>query len=202
MEITIGMKCGEFTVVSFAGRTANHIKLWECRCSCGRVLNVQANNLKAGSQRCKSCNGRFVGKRTAKHGASHSPTYRIWSHMIERCRRKDAYRDVKVCKRWLESFSDFLADMGPRPTPKHSIDRIKNSLGYQPGNCRWATMTVQNRNKRNNALLTWKGETRCVAEWAELVKLPYHVIWCRVFVGGWTVDDALTTPKQFRQLRA
>lgn len=87
---------------------------------------------------------------------SNTPEHRVWRGMQERCynaRRQDwpdyGGRGITVCDRWRDSFETFLADMGPRPSPKHSVDRIDNAKGYEPGNCRWATATEQARNRRN-----------------------------------------------------
>lgn len=105
-----------------------------------------------------------------------------------RCDRdKEAhiYRDrgIVVCQRWREDFAAFLADMGPRPSPKHSVDRIDNDRGYEPGNCRWATVLEQARNTRRNVLLTHGGVTLCVAEWAERTGVHATTILRRIRCG-------------------
>src|SRR5262245_13180849 len=74
--------------------------------------------------------------------------------------------DLTVCDRWRDSFENFYADMGPRPSPGHAIERIDNDRGYEPGNGRWVTRAEQNRNKRNNRFLTYKGETLILSDWA------------------------------------
>lgn len=87
-------------------------------------------------------------------------------------------RGIKVCKRW-DNFKNFYKDMGKRPSPKHSIDRINNDGHYEPSNCRWATQTQQARNKRGIHHVTYKGETRPLAEWAERIGMPLKVIYKR-----------------------
>jgi hypothetical protein len=100
---------------------------------------------------------------------------------------------ITVCERWLNSFENFLADMGPRPSKDHSIDRIKRELGYAPGNCRWATRVEQNRNKINNRLITYNGETLTHAEWSYRLGLHPDTVGQRLR-NGWTVERALTQP--------
>jgi hypothetical protein len=140
-----------------------------------------------------------TAKRT-KHGLVGTPTYISWRGMKERCLRPkhSQYKDyggrgVKICTRWTESFEAFLEDMGPRP-PATSIERRDNSLGYQPGNCYWATRKQQARNKRNNRLITANGETKTLAEWAEITGLSYATIITRLDRQKWTPEDALTKP--------
>ncbi len=91
-----------------------------------------------------------------KHGMHKTPEYRAWGSMIDRCHNEnstsyDRYgaRGIYVCDEWIKSFKSFFDSVGPRPTPKHSIDRINNELGYVYGNCRWATVEVQISNRRN-----------------------------------------------------
>ena len=106
------------------------------------------------------------------HGVP-SPTYKAWQQMRSRCSNPRAVgfpnyggRGVAVCQRW-DLFENFLADMGVRPTSAHSIDRVDNDLGYEPSNCRWATFQEQQRNRRNNHLVTYRGMTASIAEMAE-----------------------------------
>jgi hypothetical protein len=117
----------------------------------------------------------IAAQNNTTHGLSRTPEYRIWDSMRRRCgeraepSKKKHYfdRGIRVCERWQQSFEDFYADMGPRPTPKHSIERIDVNGNYEPSNCIWATLTEQARNRRNNRMLTAFGETKTVAEWAE-----------------------------------
>ncbi len=102
-----------------------------------------------------------------------TPEYQAWINMVRRCLRPQSRyfglyggRGISVCSEWMR-FERFSEDMGPRPSPEHSLDRINNDGNYEPGNCRWATRTQQGRNKRTNLLLTHEGETLTVTAWAE-----------------------------------
>lgn len=146
-----------------------------------------------------------------KHGASRkgrpAREYLIWCGIRKRindtrCRIYPYYggRGIKLCDRW-QDFANFLTDMGPRPSPQHSIERIDSNGDYAPGNCRWATRTEQMRNKRDNRRLTLNGETRCVAEWAERLGISVNTIRKRVY-SGYTDAQALHVGKHSTRWRA
>jgi hypothetical protein len=127
------------------------------------------------------------------------PLWNCWCDLKARCSntgRKDYQnyggRGIRVCDRWLNSFEAFVEDMGVKPSPHHSIDRIDNHGHYEPGNCRWATRKEQGRNKRNMHMLEHNGVRRCVSEWAEETGLQKHTILFRLRT-GWSVADALNT---------
>ena len=103
-------------------------------------------------------------------------------------------RGIKVCDRWRHDFAAFLVDVGPRPSPSHSLDRFPdNDRGYEPDNVRWATASEQQRNTRRNRLVTYHGETRPLCEWAEVYQLDYHVVRDRL-ARGWPPERAFTAP--------
>jgi len=125
--------------------------------------------------------------------------YRAWLFMRNRClnpTNKDfplyGGRGVQVCSEWEGSFECFLGDVGPRPSAKHSLDRIDADLGYSPDNCRWAVSRTQQRNRRNNRLIAMGGETRCLQEWAERLGINHRVVRSRL-QRGWDEVTALTT---------
>jgi hypothetical protein len=135
------------------------------------------------------------------------PEYRVWSSMKSRClnprdTRFDRYggRGISVCARWL-SFDCFLADMGPRPSMSHSIERVDIDGNYEPSNCKWATPVEQARNTRRTARWTFRGETRSAKEWSEILGIPYQTLMTRVHVCGWTVERALATKHDARKVR-
>lgn len=136
-------------------------------------------------------------------GAKASPEYNVWNNMKGRCTRPNhpewpryGGRGIKVCDRWLESFANFFADMGERPSPAHSIDRIDNDGNYEPGNCRWATGDVQNRNNRRTRLLTLNGVTKCMKDWCAEYGVPARTLKYRMEKMGMTLEQALTAKKK------
>lgn len=133
-------------------------------------------------------------------GATEHKCYVNWAAMISRCydlkaSRYKMYggRGITVCERWFD-FWNFLEDMGERPDGMTSIDRIDSGGNYEPGNCRWADPKMQARNTSDNRMITYQGETMCVAEAAERVGLDPNVVHSRLSK-GWTIDDALHRPK-------
>jgi len=135
------------------------------------------------------------------HGKTESPEYRVWGSMIKRCcnpkaNRYDRYggRGISVCERW-QSFEAFFEDMGPRPSPKHSIERRNNDGNYEKANCYWATWKEQARNKRTSRMLEFNGKTMCLAAWAEETGIASKVLCLRLRI-GWSIERALTTPVQ------
>lgn len=155
---------GEMTPRDAKGNRKSH---WLCKCDCGNESKVVTNNLKNGHTRSCGC---LVGDTTREmrfvHGmskrAERAAEYGVWSGINTRCFNKNSHsfhhyggRGITVCDRWRNSFTAFLEDMGPRPSPQHSIDRWPNNDGnYEPGNCRWATRVEQVRNRRVSVILT------------------------------------------------
>jgi hypothetical protein len=124
------------------------------------------------------------------HGKTASPEYEVWCGIKKRCynARTVGYknyggRGITVCDSWLHDFAAFLADMGERPTPFHSIERVNNDGNYEPSNCRWGTRIEQNNNKRNNARLVVNGETMSARSASKLTGIPYFAIIGRRFRG-------------------
>ena len=136
-----------------------------------------------------------------KHGEARagqqSAEYHIWAGMKRRCDnandtsyRRYGGRGIRVCRRWRESFTAFLGDMGRRPSPQHTLDRIKGARGYYPGNVRWATPLEQSRNRKRQ-LLSARGRRLPIWAWATESGLPIRLIWQRVYVLGWKAERAI-----------
>lgn len=136
----------------------------------------------------------------SRHGLSYTAEYRAWQTMRLRCNnpRNRAYpsyggRGIKVCDRWLNSVEAFLADMGPKPSPAHEIDRRDNDGDYTPDNCRWTTRKINDRNRRNNRHIEINGETLTLVEWSERYAVRSETISERID-RGWLPELAVTTP--------
>lgn len=179
------------------GRTA-----WLCLCDCGKVLTVTGNSLqKENTKSCGCLNLELIGARRRTHGKSKTPEYVSWCAMKHRCCNPkgsdyQAYggRGIKVCKRWLHSFENFLADMGPKPTPAHELDRINNDRGYSPSNCRWVTRKKQCQNQRRWMRIKVGKLSLTPSGWAELTGLRATTIISRLS-RGWPARAAVMTPK-------
>lgn len=132
------------------------------------------------------------------HGGARSKMYELWAGMIGRCRQSSPSRaryfdrGIRVCEQWLE-FTTFAADMGERPSPAHSIDRIDNDGNYEPRNCRWATATEQGANTRKTVLVTALGTTLPLRGWSRVTGLAHRTISARLRAGVHP-DDAVLTP--------
>jgi hypothetical protein len=134
------------------------------------------------------------------HGMTKTRTYQAWLHMKQRCYclstpKYPLYggRGITVCARWLNSFENFLSDMGERPSPKHSLDRIDGDGDYTPDNCRWATYEEQWQTRRDRQPITYAGRSQLLPAWAQETGIGYGVLKSRLRL-GWTVERALTTP--------
>lgn len=148
----LGQKFESLTVVGRAPNNKTGQAYWHCECKCGGSALVRGAHLLSG--RTTSC-GCYVREFHTSHGLHGTPEYRAYYNMIKRCEYEDdeAYADygmrgIKVCREWRDSFAVFIADMGPKPSGKHSIDRINVDGNYEPGNCQWASAEDQERNKR------------------------------------------------------
>lgn len=180
---------------------------WECRCSCGNQTIVYEHELvrknRIGTRSC-GCLARETARNLLfKHGGKGSVEYRTWQGMIERCKPghkhkfpRYAERGIKVCERWLGpcGFHSFLADMGPRPPDKQSIDRIDNDGNYEPGNCRWATWQEQESNKSTNKLIEINGKVMTQSEAARRAALDPSAIRYRLRKG--ITGEALLAPRE------
>lgn len=154
-----GQAFGRLSVQSRIENKGKHT-IWTCFCQCGNTVNVSSTHLRSGHTLSCGCY-RDDTKKNNKHGEIHgmcdTPEYDAWHKMKGRCLNKSdrkypdyGGRGITVCQEWIDSFEAFYSHIGKRPSKKHSLDRIENENGYEPGNVRWATIIEQNNNKRNN----------------------------------------------------
>lgn len=169
VEVEVGQMFGAWLVKE----KLDYGQKYQCVCtSCGQsVKNIRVYDLVQGKTRmCKKCS---VQTTRSSHGMSDTAEYNTWVHMIQRChnpQNKDythyGARGIAVCDIWKDSFEAFYMCVGPKPTPKHTIERIDYDRGYEPGNVMWATRHEQNLNKSDNVNITIDGVTQTVSEWA------------------------------------
>jgi len=151
---------GRLTVIGFSHLNELKHSVWICSCVCGETKSVKNGDLRAG--RIKSCgclNREMAATRNYKHGHAttqgHSSEYVSYHAMKQRCyyKKSKVYkyyggRGISICERWRDSFEAFLQDLGPKPTPQHTIDRIDPDGNYCPENCKWSTRKEQRLNQR------------------------------------------------------
>jgi hypothetical protein len=206
MDLT-GKVFGRWTVISFVERDTNRQSKWKCVCLCGEAREVAAGKLLQGkSSSCGCLRDELIASRFRVHGETIKGTseYTSWKSMLQRCSDPNSTnypryggRGITVCDRWKHSFENFLADMGRKPSSKHSIEREENEGNYEPANCRWATSKEQSRNRRSNRMLTLNGRVQCLADWADETGLSYKTIQSRL-LRGWSEEKTLTTPVKIK----
>lgn len=194
MPDLIGRTFVRWTVLEKCGCN-NKQRQWKCRCSCGTIRMVGSGNLLGGGSKSCGClkRERTIARKTT-HGKTGTIEHRIWLSMKVRCRKDKRYiaRGTKVCERWQNSFEAFLADMGPRPSSKYSIERKSNDGDYEPGNCCWATKQTRGRNTKSTHWLTHDGVTLCLKDWALKTGINRLTISSRI-ANGWSIAKTLTT---------
>lgn len=196
-----GQRFGRLVAVRSCEERRNGSVMWECRCDCGTTLLVRAGYLTFGSTVSCGCYRKDQQRAAVTtHGGTLRREYRIWAGIRTRCvnekdKRYHDYggRGIVICNRWKDSFENFYADMGPRPSPKHSIDRRNNDGPYSPENCRWATEKEQQMNRSTTFYVSYSGKTQNLNVWSQETGIPHKVIYTRMY-RGWSAEKALTTP--------
>lgn len=198
----VGVRFERLIVIREHGRTKHGNITWWCRCDCGKELEVPGGALRKKNTRSCGCwkqdHVRGETNPNWRHGGRHSkdakPEYDVWRGIKQRChyekhigRHYYGGRGITMCDRWKESFIAFYEDMGPRPSAGYTIDRIDNDGSYSPENCRWALRKEQMRNRRCTIRLTYRGVTKPLMDWADLLHVSHNLLRSR-YKRGWPID--------------
>lgn len=210
---------GQFGKWTVNGPSTTKPRHWDCTCACGTVRAVYGPNLTRGlSPSCGCISQTRLPTLSLKHGharaGAHTREYETWCRMRARCEqpstpyfRNYGGRGIYVCQRWRESFDAFLRDVGYKPGPRHSIDRVDVNGSYTCGRCaecvgkdaapnvRWATPKEQQRNRRSNTFVEHDGDRLTIAAWAERTGIPPQLIAQRLRA-GWPARLALSPERQ------
>jgi len=176
--------------------------MWLCLCECGNTLAIRGSSLRKGLTTSCGC---YHAEKCTTHGMNKTPEHRAWRDMKARCAGTDAAktnypyhagRGIPVCNEWINSFVNFYRDMGPKPSRKHTLDRINNDKGYSKDNCRWATVNQQTNNTRRNVKVSLNGATFNLKEWCQRKALNYNTVRSRIR-RGWSAESALAIPSRY-----
>ena len=198
-----GMKIGRWMVVRCTQRRSRGLPTkFLCVCECGEEREIQAGALKGGHSQSCGCWARdSASKRAKTHGMTKTCEYRIWQGVKDRvfdesCKDYKNYggMGITLFREWVGDFTAFLAHVGPRPSPRHSLERIDNNLGYEPGNVKWATRVEQANNNRGNRVITINGERKTLAQWCAVFNRSYPTVNQRITQSEWDPVLALNTP--------
>ena len=202
-KITIpeGTRFGRLVVLGESPVRKGSFVAWICRCDCGNRSVVAGVNLRYGhTLSCGCWKLQRIAETKRTHGLSDRvPEYKTWLSMRGRIlnRNNPKYpqyggRGITICPQW-DDFAVFYGDMGPKPCPNHSLDRIDNDGPYSPENCRWSDAVSQSRNRRITRRISHDGTTLAVGEWAAIAGLSYAQLRKRLAL-GWSMERALSQP--------
>jgi hypothetical protein len=166
----------------------------EFKCDCGKIVQIQFSAVKNGSTKSCGCHSKDLASKrmkafNRKHGMFNTPEYNIYLSMKKRCLNQNhksfmhyGGRGINICQSWIDSFDNFINDMGLRPSNNHSLDRLDNNKGYSKENCRWSTRTEQARNVRTNRIIEFNNEKKCLSEWAEIIGVSWQNLFYKLFI--------------------
>lgn len=190
-----GQRFGRLVVLSLSETRVQRSRSWDCLCDCGNTTLVSGPRLVDGTTRSCGC---LRTDTHTKHGMSKTPEFNAWVHMRERCYSPGSNRwhthgarGIAVCDRWVESFTNFFSDMGSKPSPKHSLERIDNDGDYTPENCKWATDSEQAGNRRDTRKHEFNGKTQSLKAWCRELEIPYLRTYKRIVYRNKTFEEAI-----------
>jgi hypothetical protein len=174
--------------------------MWHCICDCGGEKTCQANALTYKATKSCGCINkekiREEGLKKRKHAMCDTKEYRAWGNMKRRCYdptvrsyRNYGARGITVCDRWINSFENFISDVGLAPSRFHSLDRIDNAGNYEPSNVKWSTVDEQHHNRRTNRIVEYKGRSMPLSLWCRELGLDYKKTRQRL-CNGWSAERA------------
>lgn len=192
----VGLVFERLTVVKL-DHVARRGAMWRCSCACGNISVVGSGALRSGKTLSCGCfRSEMARARVTTHGGTDSHAFTVWRGMRERCGLQShksfadyGGRGIQVCERWANSFELFLADMGPPPDHRHSIEREDVNGNYEPTNCTWATTVMQSRNRRSNVFYEFHGRRLILKDLAKLSGVPEQTLYNR-FRRGLSIEDA------------
>ncbi len=204
----IGRKFGRLTVLEEVPERAPDRRIrFKCQCDCGRTWVTAGSNLRRGYTRSCGCLSSDVTSEFNKETKSklvegvatrHHPLFGTWVAMKQRCYNpKHTYyeyyggKGVKVCERWVDSFANFVEDMGERPDG-YTLDRVDGGEEYSPDNCRWADWNTQGLNKKSVKKIEYRGETLTLNEWSQRLGIKYQTLWWRLNRKKQTAEEAFS----------
>jgi len=192
----IGLSFGRLTVTNVAPRDTQNKLRWELVCTCGNIIITRGASLQNGHTRSCGCLGAENLLLRTTHNKSKTPEWKAWKNMKARCNNPDdarfkgyGGRGISMCKRW-DIFENFYADMGGKPSTKHSLDRINNNGNYTRQNCRWATSREQSDNTRVSRHYTHNGVTKNLTEWCRELGIPRTTMFNRL-ERGMSFEEAI-----------
>lgn len=182
---------GDLLVLEDRGNDVYGSSLWECRCACGIVKIIKATHLMNGKTKSCGCGvAKAAIRKSTIHGMSRTLLYRRWIAMKARVKTNPNYAHISICARW-DSFENFAQDMELGFMPELTLERIDNMGNYCPENCRWASRKEQQRNRRNNNIISHAGFSMTVQEWGEILEIKPNTIITRLR-RGWSIERALS----------
>ena len=196
-----GKKFGYLTIVERVQNAKNGKARWKCMCDCGNETIVTSTDIMAGHT--SSCGCKKYESHNKRHGMTKTELHNKWCSMKERCfcESSKAYkrygaRGITVCDEWKNSFESFMEwSYSHGYEYGLSIDRIDNSKGYSPDNCRWVKWEEQAGNRTNNIKITFNGKTQNLKKWCTELGKDYLFIRQRIIRDGMTFEEAISTPK-------